>query len=111
MGRLANDKARTRQVGGREYLNAKGRRAMSKRGKSGEWVWLKPLSGFVGESNRLKAEIQPEVDPPPCMFDCGDPDCREWQDLWTEPDPKTGKRYSLCHVSECEMHSEKQTPQ
>lgn len=82
---------------------------MSKRRNDGDWVWLKANSGFVGESNRLKVEIQPEKDWEPCMLGCGDPDCREWSNVWTEPDPKCGgNRHALCHVSECEMFDEKQ---
>lgn len=76
---------------------------MSKRRHVGEWVWLEPNSGFVGESNRLKAQIRPEEDPPPC-FMCDDPACQEWTTLWTEPDPKHGGRqHTLCHVGECQM--------
>lgn len=37
---------------------------MSKRRGAGNWVRLMPNSGFAGESNRLRAEIQPEDDPP-----------------------------------------------
>jgi hypothetical protein len=86
---------------------------MSKRRCAGEWVWLRPNAGFVGESNRLKAEIMPEdVDknaPYPCVLECGDDDCREWVMLHTEPDTKTdGKRHVLCHISECEMFDEPQ---
>ncbi len=80
----------------------------AKRRLSGDWVWLAPNAGFVGESNRLKAQIQPEDgDGWPCTL-CGDPDCREWETLWTEPDPATGERYTLCHVSECQMFDEEQ---
>jgi len=78
---------------------------MSKRHKSGDWVWLVPNSGFVGESNRLKAEIQPEDDPPPCFLECGDDKCAEWSTLWTEEDGDKG-RHTLCHVSECQMLDE-----
>lgn len=91
---------------------------MSKRRNAGEWVWLRANAGFTGESNRLKAEIQPEGpgtaqqghgDPYPCMLDCGDPDCREWLTLFTEPDPQNNaERFPLCHVSECEMFDEPQ---
>ena len=82
---------------------------MSKRRKIGEWVWLKPNSGFVGESARLKAEIMPEPDEwyEPCHI-CDDPKCRCWNELWTEPDPNhDGKRHPLCHVSECQMLDER----
>ena len=80
---------------------------MSTRRKPGDWVHLSCNAGFVGESNRLKAEIQPEENPAPC-FMCHDPDCIEWATLWTEPDPQNGKRYTLCHVSECQMFDEPQ---
>ena len=77
---------------------------MSKRRKVGDWVQLLPNVGFVGESNRLLAQIQPEDNPPPCFLECGDPDCREWTNLRTEPDPQNdGKQWPLCHISECEM--------
>jgi len=78
---------------------------MSKRRKVGDWVWLMPNSGFVGESNRLKAEIQPEDNPPPCFMECGDNKCREWSTLWTEED-SGGERHALCHVGECRMRDE-----
>jgi len=83
---------------------------MSKRRKVGDVVWLRANTGFVGESNRLPAEIMPEADGLgyPCMMGCDDEDCREWVTLWTLPDPETGKRYPLCHVCECEMFDEKQ---
>jgi len=74
---------------------------MSKRRKIGDWVWLSKNAGFVGESNRLKAEIKPEGDFSPCFL-CDDEDCREWVTLWTEPD-EDGKIHMLCHVSECHM--------
>ncbi len=85
---------------------------MSKRRKAGDWVWLVPNSGFVGESNRLRAEIRPEDDPPqpkddppPCFLECGDDECVEWTTLWTEEDGDKG-RHMLCHVSECRMLDE-----
>ena len=90
---------------------------MSKRRAVGDWVWLRPGAGFVGESWRLKAEI---IDAPENFDDdllscflCDDPDCREWETLWTEPDgePGTfGRRYMLPHVSECQMFDERQVP-
>lgn len=78
---------------------------MSKRRNAGDWIWLMPNSGFVGESHRLKAEIQPEDDPSPCMFDCDDDKCAEWSTLLTEEDGDRG-RHTLCHVSECQMLDE-----
>ena len=81
---------------------------MSKRRKVGDIVWLRENTGFVGESNRLPAEIMGDGSEPWCTNDCGDPDCQEWVTLWTLPDPETGKRYPLYHVCECEMFDEKQ---
>lgn len=78
---------------------------MSKRRTAGEWVRLKPYSGFVVESDRLRAEIQPEEDEPaPCLGLCDDDECREWATLLTERDPLANdERHMLCHVSECQM--------
>jgi hypothetical protein len=83
---------------------------VSKRRKAGDWVWLAPMSGFCGESNRLRVEILNEgPDDFSCVL-CGDEDCREWPTVLTEPDPKNaGKRHTLYHVSECEMFDEHQT--
>lgn len=77
---------------------------MSKRRTVGEWVRLPPNAGFVGDSDRLRAEIQDDGFSPWCLLDCGDDDCREWATLLTEPDPLADeKRHMLCHVSECQM--------
>ena len=84
---------------------------MSQRRKVGDAVWLRANAGFVGDSNRLQAEIRPEDETMAagCVMNCGDPDCREWETLWTEPDPlDNGKRHTLCHVSECLMFDEQQ---
>lgn len=83
---------------------------MSKRRNAGDWVWLMPNSGFVGESNRLKVELQPDTEDL-AFCSCGDHDCQEW-DCWTEPDPQNdGKRHLLCHVSECRMLDERWSDQ
>lgn len=88
---------------------------MSKRRQAGEWVWLKPNSGFVGNSHKYHAQIQPTDDrrrkvirrheefTTPCMLDCGDPECREWPNLWTDIEGEKGYFY---HVSECQMLDE-----
>ena len=85
---------------------------MSRRRKPGDWVWLRSNSGFVGESNRLKAQILDQGGDPcwgPSAGGCDDPECVEWPTLLTEPDPlHGGKRHMLCHVSECQMFDEKQ---
>lgn len=86
---------------------------MSVRRISGEWVWLRAGSGFIVESNRLRAELQPEdlSDRTSCMLECGDPECREWATLWTESDPLNRfERQPLYHVSECEMFDGPQGP-
>lgn len=80
---------------------------MSKKRNPGDWVWLAPNAGFVGESNRLRAQIVGD-DWEPCYI-CDDKSCREWATLHTEPDPENdGKQYALCHVSECQMFDEQQ---
>ena len=80
---------------------------MSKRRKVGDWVWLKGNCGFVGDSDKLKAEIRDDGCMG-CFSKCGDEDCVEWSTLWTEPDNNDdGKRHMLCHVSECEMFDDK----
>jgi hypothetical protein len=68
-------------------------------------VRLLPCSGFVVESDRLPVTILPEKgDPEPCLDFCEDPDCREWLEVLTDPDPKYGgRRHRLFHVSECRM--------
>lgn len=80
---------------------------MSKRRRPGDWVRIVPSAGFVGESDRLKAQIQDQGSQPCWGLSgggCDDPDCVEWSTLWTEPDPQNGgKRCVLCHVSECQM--------
>jgi hypothetical protein len=85
---------------------------MSNRRTAGDWVRLRSHTGFVGDSDRLRAEIQPEADgetPPPCLL-CWDPNCREWTNLLTEPDPQdANRRHLLCHVSECQMLDSPQT--
>lgn len=66
-----------------------------------------PHSGFVGDSDRLRARILPEetkYGPEYAGYCCDDEDCREWVTLETEPDPaNNGARYLLCHVPECRM--------
>ena len=75
---------------------------MSKRRQREDWVRPKPNAGFVGESDRLKAQIVVD-DYGPCFL-CDDPKCKEWATLWTEPDPENdNKRHMLCHVPECQM--------
>lgn len=76
---------------------------MSRRRNVGEWVWLKPNSGFVGNSHILRAIIF-NGEPEPCMI-CNDPECQEWPTLLTERDER-GAKHMLCHVSECQMLDE-----
>jgi len=75
---------------------------MSRRYKPGDWVRLCAGAGMVGEADRLRAQIRRGVSRP-CPL-CDDPECMEWLTLWTEPDPEhDGRRWTLCHVSECQM--------
>lgn len=77
---------------------------MSQRRSVGEWVRVAPNSGFVGDADRLRAEIQADGYAPWCLQECGDDECREWATLLSEPDPQAGgERHALCHVSECQM--------
>ena len=77
---------------------------MSRRRAVGEWVRLGQGVGFVGDSDRLRAEIQSDGQSPWCLLNCGDDECWGWARLLTEPDPEAGgERHMLCHVSECQM--------
>jgi len=80
----------------------------------GQWVRVEPGQGFVGESDRLRAEI---VDDPEELIEqfgflwcMNHPGCGcasegfEHPNLMTEPDPQNGgKRHLLCHVCENKM--------
>ena len=79
---------------------------MGKRRNVGEWVWLKPNSGFVGTSHALKVQIMPEASPEHCLLECDDKHCQEWATLHTELCPECGEKHSLYHVSECQMLDE-----
>lgn len=71
---------------------------MSKRRKAQEVIIKKAHAGFVGMP--LFCQIMPESDDDyeSCCLDCGDPDCRTWNNLSVVG---TGK---MCyHVSECQM--------
>ena len=78
---------------------------MSKRRKVGDRVWVAPLAGF-GASRGEWATIDDwpsnRGEQFPCVRDCGDLDCTEWNDLVTND----GR--SFYHVSECEMYDEPQ---
>ena len=105
---------------------------MSQRGQHSQLVWTDSRAGFGGRASF--AVIHPEpmyrlpsdhplsartiVDQTPCLLDCGDPDCREWTDLFTlHGDSRkeaiqnliareySGIRY---HVSECHMYDRPQ---
>ena len=84
---------------------------MSKRRKLGDKVWLSKGAGFTGDSNRLMVEIPLELtknELGPCGL-CDDKKCVSYYDVLTDPDPKNfGIKYTLPHVSECQMFDEKQ---
>lgn len=73
--------------------------------KVGDWVWLKPLSGFLIGSEKLRAQILSDGYDY-CRGCCGVDGCQEfeWATLATEPDPENnGVRHSLYHVCESRM--------
>lgn len=74
---------------------------MSKRRKIGDRVWVINGAAF-GKSQGQWATIidwlsNLEESLFPCPLNCGDIDCKEWNDL------ETDDNRSLYHVSECEM--------
>ena len=77
---------------------------MSKRRKIGDRVWVVPGAAF----NASRGQWAVIVDWPsniadelfPCILNCEDDDCMEWNDLVTDGG------YPLYHVSECEMLDE-----
>ena len=77
---------------------------MSKPRNIGDKVWLKPCSGFVGESDKYLCEIQPQDMPLDHCMICNDPTCSEWDTLWTVNAPQA--QFALYHVSECQMLDE-----
>ena len=74
---------------------------MSKRRKIGDRVWVVDGAAFGASRGQwatiIDWESNRDEDRFPCVFDCGDDDCMEWDDLVTDD----GR--SLYHVSECEM--------
>jgi hypothetical protein len=79
---------------------------MSKRRQAGDWVWMRTYAGFVQSEKPQRGQIRPEsYGAQWCMLDCGDPDCREWLDVWR------ADGVGLCHVSECEMFDSEEEAQ
>jgi hypothetical protein len=76
---------------------------MSKRRSRGDWVWLKPNSGFYSNSDLEKMQLF-TMDPDPCCL-CDDKDCREWDVVSGPPEPGSCALI-LYHVSECQMLDE-----
>lgn len=67
---------------------------MSVRRSSGDLVWKLPNAGFVGLPGNVVLSGEPE----PCILECGDDECQEWPNAWSEE--HGGFAY---HVSECEV--------
>lgn len=114
---------------------------MSKRRQHNELVWLPPHAGFgpgmtyaipipevpfpfnprwqteerfpASRQERLLEATVWATENPPCLLECGDPDCREWTNVWLLPGQDRTqavqniiqRRYSGAsyHVSECQM--------
>lgn len=74
---------------------------MSKRRAPGDVVWKRANAGFSSQAGRgiIPAGSTPDA----CLLDCGDPDCREWPDVWPIDDAGEPTGGNWCHVSECEM--------
>ena len=70
---------------------------MSERRQAGDRVWKVHGMGLVGAG----AYVTLRGDPEACMVDCGDPDCQEWPDAWTDDG------HLICHVSECMVETER----
>jgi len=77
--------------------------SQSQRRKIGDRVWVEAGAGFGASAGtwatipNTPANRDPDLFP--CMV-CANPDCREWDDVWTDEDePKP-----LYHVPECRMH-------
>ena len=66
--------------------------AMSQRRSKGDIVWKQPGAGFVMRAGWIVLR----GDPGPCLLDCGDPDCLEW-------DGQSANGGWAYHVSECQM--------
>lgn len=81
---------------------------MSTRRAVGDRVWLRPGAGFYasrGEWGTIVGwtfGVHGDDEALPCELDCGDPHCREWNDVELD-----SGRFAY-HVAECEMFNEPQ---
>lgn len=86
--------------------------------KAGDVIWKKVNAGFVGVGSFAVLIDIDDDDPFPCVFDCGNADCREWNTLWlveadnideanraVEAERFAGAAY---HVAECQMSQDKE---
>lgn len=76
---------------------------MSKRRSAGDIVWKKPNAGFVGEASLVQIQPEEYLHAAGCIWDCGDPLCREWHTLWACDRDGNLTGGEACHVSECEL--------
>ena len=66
----------------------------------GDWVWVRPFTGFYKHSDERPCEIiDDKVEP--CLL-CDDSSCVEYPTLWMAPND-SGQRIPLYHVSECKI--------
>jgi hypothetical protein len=75
---------------------------MSKRRVVGEVVWVQDDDGEPPYRVTLNPTAD-SADPDYCMYECGDPDCREWRiaEVLDDDGHLTGQR--IHHVAECHM--------
>lgn len=77
---------------------------MSKRRKIGDRVWVKPLASFGASRGEWATILDCLSNQPdelmPCIYDCGDDECWEFNDLQAD-----GGRI-FYHVAECQMFDE-----
>jgi hypothetical protein len=75
---------------------------MSKRRKAGDLIRKKAGAGFSGIEGAGRIRPGSEPEDWPCLL-CGDPECREWPDVWGLHADGEPNGEMWCHVSECEL--------
>jgi hypothetical protein len=76
---------------------------MSKRRNAGDIVKKIAGAGFVGVASLVKIVPEDDDDWSPCLLDCGDVECREWNTVHECDAAGTLLGGVACHVSECQM--------
>lgn len=74
----------------------------TKRRQAGDLIWK--IGGFGMSGGEGLGQIRPGSEPDDfACVTCGDPDCREWPDVWVVAGDGTPTGDMWCHVSECGM--------